>query len=109
MVGTVAVTAGELGYSLRRDLWGRGIISQAARDAISHAFAAMLLDQIKASIWADNTASRWVLEKLGFQSVLIETVHAKARNAPTPFESCHLTRADWQTLSNPLQSANRGA
>ncbi len=109
LVGTVAVTAAELGYSLRRDLWGRGIISRAACDAVHVAFATTTLDRIEASIWADNAASRSVLKKLGFRSVLTETIHAKARNVPTLSETFHLTRTEWQTLSNPAQSANRGA
>lgn len=109
MVGTVAVTGEELGYSLRRDQWGQGIVTQAAGVAVAHAFSTMTLDLITADIWADNAASRIVLEKLGFRSVLTEIVHAKARNAPTLSETFHLTRADWQTLSNPVQSANGGA
>lgn len=98
LVGTMAVTGEKLGYSLRRDLWGQGIISRAARTAVDHAFATTELTRIQADIWADNIGSARVLTGLGFTLQLTETVHALARNEPTLSQTWDLTRADWQGL-----------
>lgn len=109
LVGTVSVTGGELGYSLRRASWGQGIISRAAGAAVDNAFVTLEHWEIEASIWADNVASRRVLARLGFQLVLTEMVHSKARNIATPSETLNLTRARWQDLSNRSQSVRAGA
>jgi RimJ/RimL family protein N-acetyltransferase len=109
LAGTVGVTDRTLGYMLAREMWGQGIMSKAARDAVDHAFDRFPDDRLEASIWADNVASRSVLGKLGFQSVLTETCHAKARNEMTASESFVLSRARWQDLSNARQSATAGA
>ena len=66
MIGTVAVTGGELGYMFAPDVHGRGIATKAARDAISHAFANYDVPAITASVWADNAGSAAVLRKCGF-------------------------------------------
>ena len=100
LVGTIGVTDGRIGYSLRRDHWGRGIMTRAAQDAVCHAFAAPSLDAIHADFWADNTGSSRILAKLGFMTVSTEVRHAKARNEPTPLHMTHLTRDRWQSLSN---------
>ncbi len=109
MIGTVGVTEGTFGYCLRRDHWGQGIGTAAARTAIAHAFDSPALNGITAEVWADNLPSKHILNKLGFVVILTETVHAKARAVPTLSQRLVLTRPRWQTLSNPAQSANAGA
>lgn len=52
LVGTNGVTDGRIGYSLRRDRWGRGIMSMAAQDAVSHAFSTPTLAAIHGDFWA---------------------------------------------------------
>lgn len=55
----------ELGYTLRRDLWGRGLATEVADGLVG-----WHRDQVDAQLWAlaaiDNVASRRVLEKVGF-------------------------------------------
>ena len=57
---------GELGYSIARRVWGRGLATEAASAVIRAAFDAIEeLNRIRAMADARNAASRRVLEKLG--------------------------------------------
>jgi RimJ/RimL family protein N-acetyltransferase len=55
----------ELGWRLRRDLWGRGLATEAAREALRFAFDDVGLDRVVSCINIANTASIRVAEKLG--------------------------------------------
>jgi len=57
---------GELGYSIARTYWGRGLATEAARAAMDAAFAAYAdLNRMRAVADARNVASLRVMEKLG--------------------------------------------
>ncbi len=56
----------ELGYWLGESYWGRGIATAAVRAMVQHAFSELGLHRVSARIFADNAASRRVLEKAGF-------------------------------------------
>lgn len=57
----------ELAYGLRRDRWGRGYATEAARACIDAGFEQLGLGRIVADIHRrGNPASERVLEKLGF-------------------------------------------
>ena len=55
----------ELGYILRRDAWGRGLATDAARLAIDFAFDHLGANRVWAVCDPDNPASIRVLEKVG--------------------------------------------
>lgn len=57
----------ELGYILRREHWGQGLIAEAGRALIAHAFASTPVERIFAPIFAPNSRSRRTAEKLGMQ------------------------------------------
>ena len=59
----------ELAYGVRRDRWGRGYATEAARACVSHGFEQLLLDRIVADVDPENSASVRVLEKVGFVRV----------------------------------------
>ncbi|MEM6586810.1 MAG: GNAT family N-acetyltransferase [Pseudomonadota bacterium] len=101
LIGTVSVVRGELGYMLRPDHGGQGIIQKAAKTALIHAFDTLRLDQVHADIWADNLASRHILTKFGFVLSVKEVVHALARDEPTHSETYILSRAAWSALMQP--------
>ena len=71
-VGAVGLTpspdpaVAELGYYLHRDLWGQGLVTEAAAAVIRHGFAALGLRRITSGHYQDNPASGRVLAKLGF-------------------------------------------
>lgn len=76
IVGTVSVDQKEdvyrkdadIGYFLVNGLWSRGIMTEAVRQACELAFAQLDIVRITGLVYADNMASRRVLEKNGFQA-----------------------------------------
>lgn len=63
----VARRSAELGYWLAEPFWGKGIMSDAARQLCGEAFERFDLLRIFAEPFAYNTGSRRVLEKAGFE------------------------------------------
>ena len=57
----------EVGYRLKRSLWGQGLATEAARALVGHAFGPLGLTRLVAIAHVDNAASRRVLEKLGMR------------------------------------------
>jgi len=55
-----------LGYSLDRARQGRGLMSEALRAAIEHAFESLHMHRIMANYKPDNERSARLLERLGF-------------------------------------------
>lgn len=58
---------GELGYMLLPVFWGAGIITEAIRAVVDHAFATLNFHSIEAVVDPNNPASMKVLEKNGFR------------------------------------------
>jgi ribosomal-protein-alanine N-acetyltransferase len=63
--------AGTIGFDLKPTYWGRGMVSEALRAALSAAFGAQLpcgeLNRVQADVVAGNVRSENVLRALGFQ------------------------------------------
>lgn len=57
----------EIGFLLRRDLWGRGLMEEALRAVIPHLFASTDVPRLTADVDPRNGASLRLLEKLGLQ------------------------------------------
>lgn len=57
----------EVGYSMVKPFWGRGIGTEAARGWLEYGFGTMGLDRIVAVAQLENSASRRIMEKLGMQ------------------------------------------
>jgi RimJ/RimL family protein N-acetyltransferase len=71
----------ELGYRLRREVWGRGYATEGARALVRRAFAELGLPSVFAWTMAVNVASRRVLEKAGLRQT--RAFHLAWRN-PIP-------------------------
>jgi ribosomal-protein-alanine N-acetyltransferase len=56
----------ELGYMLLPEYHGKGIVSEAVKEAVKYGFQVMKLNSLEAIIDPDNHASAKVLEKNGF-------------------------------------------
>jgi RimJ/RimL family protein N-acetyltransferase len=80
----------ELGYRLRRALWGRGLAPEGSRALVGHGFA-LGAPRVTASALAANIASIRVMEKVGMRRVLDWTYVAKD-GTPTPAVLCGVTR-----------------
>lgn len=57
----------EIGWRLRRDRWGRGLASEAARCMASHAFDTLRAPQLLAVCDPANTDSARVMQRLGMR------------------------------------------
>ncbi|MGE0173659.1 MAG: GNAT family N-acetyltransferase [Oligoflexales bacterium] len=69
----------ELGFRMNRKSWGKGFATEAAKLSIEYGFVNLQLSRIAATARIENTASRRVLEKVGFTFVgekkLVEDEH----------------------------------
>ena len=76
----------ELGYWLTPACWGKGIMSEAVRMLCREGFSRCAIERIYAEPFADNLASRRVLEKCGFtlEGVLRKSIF----KAGTYHDSC---------------------
>ncbi|MHC5020158.1 MAG: GNAT family N-acetyltransferase, partial [Planctomycetota bacterium] len=57
----------EVGYVLRRDRWGRGLMAEAVHGVLRFGFTQLQLHRFWAATDVQNLASARVLEKCGFQ------------------------------------------
>lgn len=57
----------ELGYRLRRQVWGLGLATEGSRALIERAFATPGVERVRAETMAVHTASRRVMEKCGMR------------------------------------------
>jgi aminoglycoside 6'-N-acetyltransferase len=57
----------QIGYTIARKFWGKGLATEAVAGLTRHAFAAFSLHRITASVDPRNRASCRVLEKAGFR------------------------------------------
>ena len=57
----------EMGYWLGKPFWGRGIMPEAAREMLRHAFEDIGMTKVWCGYYEGNTKSKRVQEKVGFQ------------------------------------------
>ncbi len=57
----------EVGFLLRRDLWGQGLATEAMEAVIPHIFATSEVAELTADVDPRNAASLGLLRKLGFR------------------------------------------
>lgn len=55
-----------IGYFIRRDAWGKGVISSCIKPVAEFGFSALCLERIYTTVHPDNIASWKALEKNGF-------------------------------------------
>jgi RimJ/RimL family protein N-acetyltransferase len=60
---------GELGYRLRRAVWGRGLATEGSRGVVAYAFTELGVPRVWGRTMAVNVASRRVLVKAGLRYV----------------------------------------
>ena len=57
----------ELGYWLGKPFWGQGIVPEAAREMLRHAFEDIGMEKVWCGYYEGNTKSKRVQEKCGFR------------------------------------------
>jgi ribosomal-protein-alanine N-acetyltransferase len=66
----------ELGYVVARSRWRQGIATEAVSAVLAHAFGPLGLNRVEALVYAEHSASRALLAKLGFVQEGILRQHA---------------------------------
>ncbi len=90
----------EFGYWLSKDFTGRGLMTRAAAAMLDYVFFELNLHRVSIAHALENTASRGVIERLGFKP---ESVIRDAEWLYTRFHDWQrygLLRRDWQSLSS---------
>ena len=85
----------EIGYDLNRDYWGKGIMKEALSLIIGHAFEHSEVNRIEAFVEPPNTASRVLLEKLGFSLEGTLREHEMCRGNLIDIQLLSLLRKEW--------------
>ncbi len=89
----------ELGYWLGRPYWGQGLVPEAAREVLRHAFEDLKLERVWCGYYDGNTKSKRVQEKLGFkyqwrtESVLVPQMGETRKGYVN-----RITREEWAAL-----------
>lgn len=90
----------ELGYRLRRAVWGRGYATEGAQALVNRAFTELGVERIVATADRVNYASRRVMEKAGLRLVRIFRFEDPWPHLPPGPEQdgvdYALTREDWE-------------
>lgn len=88
-------TIGEIGYWLAKPYWGKGLMTEAARVFVRHAFEDLGVAGLKSGHLKENFRSGRVLAKLGFRYAGEGPRYSRARNADVAHVDVVLTRAQW--------------
>lgn len=71
----------EIAYALSRDYWGKGIMTEAVKEAIKFGFEKMNLNRIQAMCIPENIGSYRVMEKVGmkYEGLIREYMYIKGK------------------------------
>ena len=95
LVGAIT-TGAQLGYWLRRDAWGQGVMTEAGRAVAAEWFADPAMDALRSSYYVGNDGSRRVLEKLGFADDGPVRIASLSLGRDVDGRAMTLTRAAWE-------------
>ncbi|MEM7347881.1 MAG: GNAT family protein [Chloroflexota bacterium] len=88
---------GEMGYSIAKTYWGRGLITEAAKAVIDTAFLTYpMLNRIRAMADSRNNASLRVMEKLGMTREGCLRQNQRFRDEFIDEVWCGLLRNEWE-------------
>ena len=88
---------GVIAYSLHRQLWGKGYMTEAVLRALSYGFDELELERIEATCMPDNIASARVLEKVGmsFEGLLRRYMRTRGEHVDVKLYS--IIRSEWES------------
>ncbi len=91
------ITEGEIGYWIGVPFWGQGLIPEATREIICHAFADQHLDTLWCGYFEGNEKSRRAQEKCGFSYHHTERdIHWKEMDDIRTEHITRLTKDEWR-------------
>jgi RimJ/RimL family protein N-acetyltransferase len=85
----------ELGYTFHREFWGRGLATEASREALRFGFESLRLERVVAIARTANVASRRVMEKVGM---------VYEQTGPSPYDGSEVA---WYALSRAVYELTR--
>ncbi len=93
--------AAEVGYSLARDMWNKGIMTEALERVIQYSFEDMMMHRVEAQHEVDNPASGAVMKKCGMrhEGTLRGRLMNKGRYVDVDLYA--ILREDYLRLSRP--------
>ena len=71
------LNAYKIGYVLAKDFWGQGLMPEAVKAVIDYGFNTLGIDAFTCEHFTENSQSRRVIEKIGFEFVMKGEYHAK--------------------------------
>lgn len=89
---------GHLGYWLAEPFWGMGIMSEAAKQAVSWYFEHSVVDTITSGVFYNNMASLAVQHKLGFVETGRSFVYCPALATDIEHINTELTRDEFKAV-----------
>ncbi|QQA44517.1 GNAT family N-acetyltransferase [Pelagovum pacificum] len=97
-LGIIALEPGddgdEFGYWMHPDGWGRGLMTEAGRALLGHAFETGH-ETVLSGHYTDNPRSARVLTKLGFREAGMARHFCKFRGEEVPVQRLSLHRDEW--------------
>ena len=112
MIGTIGFMwfdadnlSAEVGYSLSRAYWNRGIMTEALLRVLRYAFEELHMNRVEAQYESDNPASGRVMEKCGMvrEGCLRQRVYNKG--SYRDMVVCSMLREEWLGLAQRAGSA----
>lgn len=88
--------AASLGYSLDREAEGHGLMAEAIRAVIAHAFGPMNLHRVMANYMPENVRSARLLERLGFVREGLASSYLHITGAWRDHALTSLVNPDWR-------------
>lgn len=93
---------GEIGYWIGVPFWGRGLIPEAARELIRHAFADLKLETLWCGYFDGNEKSKRAQEKCGFiYHRTNKNIHWELMNDIRTEHITRLTKEEWESEFKP--------
>jgi ribosomal-protein-alanine N-acetyltransferase len=98
-----------LSYILRREIWGRGLMSEALGAIVEHAFTSLGLDRL--TLWIDmrNHASLGVAARAGFRLHALLPGAGDPAHARSRLVAFRLTRSAWRRQRDEASDGFRPA
>jgi ribosomal-protein-alanine N-acetyltransferase len=95
-------TLADLGFELKRECWGKGIMTEAATAVVNYGFTGLGCHRIEAWCFAGNDASARVLQKLGFseEGTLREAKYNACQKAWADARMFGLLNREWVERSS---------
>ena len=90
---------GELGYSLVRAHWGKGLTTEAAREVVDWGFSQLGLAKVYASADLHNTGSWRVMEKIGMTREGVLRSHTKTQDGRADQVFYGILRTEWEAAA----------